>query len=147
MNIILTLFYGFIHQAGVYPLVSHMSNEFAIKPRSTAIHLVTSHLYSMPMALLQMPSTKILRYDKITNKRYRIAKQFFTYELGSQSLLNITATLESLIEHCEKRWHRDRNDYHLYLAIPASQVNSLQEYVKKTVSIVTTLETNNLIIV
>lgn len=113
-----------------------MSNEFAIKPRTTAIHLVTSYLYSMPMAPLQMPNTKILRYDKTTKKRYKIAKQFFTYELGSESLLNITATLESLIGHCEKRWHRDRNDYQLYLAIPSSQANSLQEYVKKTVSIV-----------
>lgn len=52
INILCVFFFGFLHQAGVYPLVTHLSHEFQYKPRLTHIHLVTSHIYSLPISLL-----------------------------------------------------------------------------------------------
>lgn len=54
VNIILTVIYGFVHQAGVYPLVKHFSQELAEKPRLTQVHLVTSFIYPLPISLLQI---------------------------------------------------------------------------------------------
>lgn len=54
INIILVVFYGFIHQAGVYPLMEHFAEELQNKPRLTTIHLVTSHIYPLPISLLHV---------------------------------------------------------------------------------------------
>lgn len=52
INILCVFFFGFLHQGGVYPLITHFSNELLYKPRLTNIHLVTSHIYSLPISLL-----------------------------------------------------------------------------------------------
>lgn len=35
-------------------LVDHLSKEIEAKPRLTTIHLVTSHMYPLPISLLQL---------------------------------------------------------------------------------------------
>lgn len=47
VNIIFTIFYGCIHQAGVVQLADHFSKHHHTLPTSTQIHLVTSHIYNI----------------------------------------------------------------------------------------------------
>lgn len=119
-NIILTVFYGFLHQGGVYPLMDHLNNEMHTKPRLMTIHVVTSHTYSLPLSLLQLENTKNSIFDRETGIRYRLAKQFFAYEMGSRPLHEVQEKLEELLESCEYKLTDKKLDYRLYLALPAS---------------------------
>lgn len=59
INIVLVFLYGFVHQAGVYPLMDHFSAVMKEKPRLMTIHLVTSFVYPLPISLLQLQRKKI----------------------------------------------------------------------------------------
>lgn len=51
-NIIGLLFYGYLHQAGIIPMISHVFYD--IKNVSN-IHIIHSHIYSIPIGLLMIP--------------------------------------------------------------------------------------------
>ncbi|GLH15014.1 GPI mannosyltransferase 4 [Gryllus bimaculatus] len=119
-NIVLTVFYGFLHQGGVYPLMDHFNQEMQTKPRLMTIHVVTSHTYSLPLSLLQLENSKHSVFDRQTGHRYKLAKQFFAYEMGSRPLLEVQKKLEELLESCEFKLRNKKLDYRLYLALPAS---------------------------
>lgn len=51
-NIIGLIFYGYLHQAGVTPMISHLFED--IKHVSN-IHIIHSHTYSIPVGLLMVP--------------------------------------------------------------------------------------------
>lgn len=53
-NMIFVLFFGFIHQAGIYPLMDYFSTVMKEKPRLMAVHLITSTLYPLPISLLHL---------------------------------------------------------------------------------------------
>lgn len=132
LNIFCTLFYGFIHQGGVYPLAKYLSNEIQTKPKFTAIHLFTSHTYSLPLSLLQLKNTKRPHINKKTGQRYRLAKEFYVYELGSANLDYVKMKLETMLETCEKKLAAIKMGYRLYLAIPGSLTKRLSEVVQNS---------------
>lgn len=119
-NVILTIFFGFLHQGGIFPLLKHFSTELQSKPQFTSIHLVTSHMYSLPISLLQLHNPHHTYYNRTVGLKYRIAKQFFTYEMGSIPLDEVYLKINELVEECEKRAHFKKLDYRLYLAMPAT---------------------------
>lgn len=51
-NMIGLIFYGYLHQAGVTPMISHLFKD--IKYVSD-VHFIHSHIYSVPVGLLMIP--------------------------------------------------------------------------------------------
>ncbi|PSN33686.1 GPI mannosyltransferase 4 [Blattella germanica] len=120
INILLTIFFGFLHQGGMYSLANHFAGELQSRPRLTTIHVVTSHLYSLPLFPLHLRNSKKSLFSKQTGRRYRLAKQFYSYELGSAALSEVHSKIQSLLESCELKKKEKRLDYRLYLSLPAS---------------------------
>jgi len=122
INIILTLFFGFLHQGGIYSLGTHMAGKLQLKSQLSTIHLVTSHTYSLPLFFLQLRNSKKSLFSRQTGQRYRLARQFHAYEMGSAPLEDVHLKLQALLETCELKKNEKRLDYYLYLALPASLV-------------------------
>jgi len=123
INIILTIFFGFLHQGGMYALSTHLAGELQVKSQLTTLHLVTSHTYSLPLFFLQLRNSKRSLFSRQTGRRYRLARQFYSYEMGSAPLEDVHMKLQTLLEVCELKKHEKRLDYLLYLALPASLVD------------------------
>jgi phosphatidylinositol glycan class Z len=51
-NLIGLIFYGYLHQAGVLPMISYIFKD--IKNVSD-VHIIHSHIYSVPIGLLMVP--------------------------------------------------------------------------------------------
>ncbi|XP_017125470.1 GPI mannosyltransferase 4 [Drosophila elegans] len=127
-NVALTLFFGFIHQAGVYPLAAEISHVVATKPAATHVHLITSHIYSLPLHLINIPSSRVLHFNRQTHQRYRRPRDFYMYEYGGLSLDLLLQKVKLISGNCEvKQSGASRLRYKLYLAIPASLSADLHE--------------------
>uniref|UniRef100_T1HXP4 Mannosyltransferase n=3 Tax=Rhodnius TaxID=13248 RepID=T1HXP4_RHOPR len=140
VNIIMTVFFGFVHQGGVYPLITHFSAELNAKPRLTVLHLVTSHIYTLPISLLQLKYGKAAQYS-YSGTRYQKVQDFYTYELGSANMESVALKLNSVLEQAEKTWSEKRLKYKVFLAIPSSITYDFQAEALKhnlTQNIVTT---------
>jgi phosphatidylinositol glycan class Z len=123
INIILTVFFGFLHQGGIYALSTHLAGELQVKSKLTTLHLVTSHTYSLPLFFLQLRNSKKSLFSRQTGRRYHLARQFYSYEMGSAPLEDVHMKLQTLLETCELKRNEKKLDYRLYLAIPASLVD------------------------
>ncbi|XP_030384259.1 GPI mannosyltransferase 4 [Scaptodrosophila lebanonensis] len=127
-NVLLTVFFGFIHQAGVFPLAQHMAHVVATKPTATHVHLLTSHTYSLPLHLVNVPSSRLLHFNAQTHQRYRRQRDFYLYEYGGLELDTLLHKVKLIIGNCELRMSgSQRIRYKMYLAIPASLSGSLHE--------------------
>ncbi|XP_058461990.1 GPI mannosyltransferase 4 [Malaya genurostris] len=126
-NLALTLFYGFIHQGGVYQLAAHLSRQMDIRSSTTHIHLVTSHIYSMPQCFLDIPSTQTLLVNPENGQKYRRGKQFFLYEYGSMELPYLYHKLKLILDINEMKSISENQKYFLYLAIPSSLAEELND--------------------
>lgn len=51
-NIIGLIFFGYMHQAGVTPMISHLFQDIKHIPNT---HIIHSHIYSIPVGLLMVP--------------------------------------------------------------------------------------------
>ncbi|XP_012259595.2 GPI mannosyltransferase 4 [Athalia rosae] len=127
VNMVLTFFYGFVHQGGVLPLVSHLAAELKAKPYVTNIHLFTSHTYSIPTALLQLRNTRKIYVTK-EQRKYKLAKDFHLYEQGSESVEQIYENIAQKIRECEKKLKSKKQPYRIYYALPASFLNEFAAY-------------------
>lgn len=59
-NIIGFIFYGYLHQAGVTPMISYLFKDIKDIPK---VHIVHSHTYPIPVGLLMIPRfTKNIPY-------------------------------------------------------------------------------------
>ncbi|XP_071441006.1 GPI mannosyltransferase 4 isoform X2 [Hetaerina americana] len=74
-NIIFGLFYGFIHQGGVWPVTSELAHRLSdyksIPWRVTEVHIFTSHTYNLPRHPLQLrpkPNTRVVRFHEMGSK-------------------------------------------------------------------------------
>lgn len=126
-NISFTLFFGFIHQGGVYHLADYFSMAMVTKSTDVQLHLVTSHLYNVPNYLLYLPSTSMLHTNPDTGHKYRKSKQFFLYEHGSMDLDKLYIKLKLLLDVNEMKKLKGNHKYKLYLAIPTSRVEELNQ--------------------
>ncbi|XP_054266608.1 GPI mannosyltransferase 4-like [Macrosteles quadrilineatus] len=127
INMFLVLVYGFVHQAGVYPLLDHISVVMREKPRLTTVHLVTSFVYPLPVSLLHLKQGRVTAVNQKTGIRYQTTRDFFAYEMGlSDSVLNATLKAKSVIEESEVIWQEKRLKYKVYLALPTSRLSEFQ---------------------
>lgn len=59
--------------------------------------------------------------------RYRVAKDFFAYEMGlSDTVNNAALEVKEILDSCEKKWVEKRLKYRLYVAIPTSLTSEFQ---------------------
>lgn len=131
INFLLVLFFGFIHQGGVIQLTQYFAQHSqslrtqSYAEQNTNIHLITSHLYSIPTSLLFLPSTKMLLTNPENGQKYTRKKQFFLYEYGGIPLDELQQKVKLLLDINEMRLHRDKKNYKLFLAIPSSLTEDL----------------------
>ncbi|KAF2897630.1 hypothetical protein ILUMI_08542 [Ignelater luminosus] len=119
INVILTLFYGFIHQGGVFPFVSHLSTEMKVADYGTKYHVITSHIYSIPESLfLQKVSPYGIRMQP---------KRLFMYEEGSNQLTDVLKKISALLSRCRV----SSLECKVYLVIPNSLIDSLEYNIYK----------------
>lgn len=116
----MSLFYGFIHQGGVYPATAYLSADMKLTPLTTDIHVVTSHIYSLPESFfMQKPSNKIYSQGKV---QYVVDRRVYLYEEGSKDLEYIMVLLRSILKTKEIN---PKKKIKVYLLIPSSLSNDL----------------------
>lgn len=125
INIIFTFFFGFIHQGGVFQLASEMSNSVLARDNVTHVHLVTSHIYNVPLSFFFIPSSKTLRINQETGQKYTVQKRFFMYECGGMNVDELYRKLKIILDDNEMRLSEKKQKYQLYVAIPTSLTEDL----------------------
>lgn len=132
-NVLLTVFFGFIHQAGIFPLAQRMAHVMATKPIATHVHLLTSHTYSLPLHLVNVPSSRELHFNPQTHQRYRRPRDFYLYEYGGLAMDSLLDKVKLISGNCElKRNGATRLRYKMYLAIPAPLSDELHEALQRS---------------
>lgn len=127
LNSLLTIFYGFAHQGGVFPLASHIARELRAKPHLTHVHLFISHSYSLPTGLLQLRNTRRI-YKSSEGHKYRLNQDFYLYEEGSKDVTKVYEDIATKVQDCEQKWVTKRIPYRLYYALPFSFLNDFENY-------------------
>jgi len=125
INIIFTFFFGFLHQGGVFQMASEISKTFLVNDSVTHVHLVTSHIYSVPMSFFFIPSTKTILTNQETGQKYRRNKRFFLYEYGDMNVDELYRKLKIILDYNEMKLTTKNQKYQLYLAIPTSLTEDL----------------------
>jgi len=121
------VFYGFIHQGAVLPLISHLSKELKAKPYLTHVHLVTSHTYPLPTGLLHLRNTRTT-YTSDSGHKYMLTKDCYIYELNSSDVQFTFNAIRQISENCDYNWHIKKIPYRLYYALPFSFYNEFKHY-------------------
>lgn len=120
INIALTIFYGFIHQGGIWRFISHLNNEMQFN-RNAYYDVVTSHIYSVPHSLLNIEAVDENVYLSYAPKR------MLMYQKGSESLEKVVSTIVNIL----KIRSRSKYKYKLYLLIPFTLYDNLQYFVEE----------------
>lgn len=120
LNIFLVLFYGFLHQGGVFKLSEHFSGLMLTRGNNAHVHLVTSHIYSMPQSFLLQPNSDTLHTNRDNGQKYRKNKQFHLYEYGSLQMDLLYKKLNLILNVAENKIQKKNQKYQLFLAIPSS---------------------------
>ncbi|XP_053964595.1 GPI mannosyltransferase 4 [Anastrepha ludens] len=119
-NIGLAIFFGFIHQAGVFPLTQHFEGVMQTKSPAQHIHLITSHVYSVPLTFVNVPSSQVLHMMRETGQRYRRHKDFYIYEYGGLNMPQLLDKVKLIFTQCEMKYTTMQQKYRLYLALPTA---------------------------
>lgn len=134
-TIILVIFYGFLHQGGVYQLSAHFSQVMKVKSPPTNVHLITSHMYSFPVAFLNTPSSKTVHIDRVTRKKYRRGRQFFINELGSADITRVLPIVSAIVNSYETESRGKYSwRYQIYVAMPTSLSDEFDELYKRNMT-------------
>ncbi|XP_030748855.1 GPI mannosyltransferase 4 [Sitophilus oryzae] len=131
LNLLLVVFFGFVHQGGIYSAINYLYKDIKYTSLDTEYHIITSHIYSLPESfLLQRNSNKLYYKD---NVKYSVKKRVYLYEEGSKDLLLVVNNLEKLaqardflainIKHSKK--------YKLYLLISSSRNIDLERILER----------------
>lgn len=124
-NIALAIFFGFIHQAGIFPLTQHFEAVMQTKSPAQHIHLITSHIYSVPLTFMNIPSAQVLHLNRETGRHYRRHKDFYIYEYGSLDMPQLLGKIKLILSYCENKYVTKQQQYSLYLALPAALSDSM----------------------
>uniref|UniRef100_A0A1B0GHJ2 Mannosyltransferase n=1 Tax=Lutzomyia longipalpis TaxID=7200 RepID=A0A1B0GHJ2_LUTLO len=124
-NIVCTLFFGFLHQGGVIQLTNHIAREIDTRGNDVNIHLVTSHIYSVPMSILRIPSSKLLYTNPYNGQKFKREKRFFLYEYGGMEMRMLYKRLKLILDVNELKLVGRKQKYALFLAIPSSLTDDL----------------------
>ncbi|XP_077291612.1 phosphatidylinositol glycan anchor biosynthesis class Z [Arctopsyche grandis] len=117
-NVLLSLFFGFIHQGGVYSTANHIHNE--VNSRFFSVHVITSHMYDIPQSLFLAEDAAKVHLNRDTGQRYKVAKRVFLYELGSKSLTNVVSETAKVWKIGDLKKRTAGQEFRTYLIIPNS---------------------------
>ncbi|KRT78606.1 hypothetical protein AMK59_8381 [Oryctes borbonicus] len=119
-NIALTIFYGFIHQGGIYPAYDYLSKEANLHP-NTQYNIFTSHIYSLPYTMFLQPDPNKLFYSKTS--KYTKSKRIFLYEEGSKDVHGVLQKINAILQVLEAKKIRNKM---LYI-LPSSLDRNIEE--------------------
>lgn len=132
-NLLLTIFFGFLHQGGVVQVAQHFNKQvLPILPNDVTVHLVTSHLYNIPMSLLFMPNAKRMYTNPTTGHKYTKERSLFLHEHGGMDMNDLYKRMKLLMDINEYRLKtaepgKKIRKYRIFLAIPASLSDDLND--------------------
>ncbi|CAH0405172.1 unnamed protein product [Chilo suppressalis] len=119
LNILLTIFFGFVHQGGIYPFTDNLHREIKAT-YGVHTHVITTHSYSIPTFLLQLESTTKVWKDKRTGHKYRLAPSTFLYKYGSMPMDDLFMKIDEVLTEAEMMLHKYKKQYRFYVASPCS---------------------------
>lgn len=132
INIFLTLFFGFIHQGGIVQVARHLSQSPAYadeyhNSNNVDTHLVTTHMYSIPLSLFFLPSTKTLFTNPETGQKFTRKPNFYLYEYGSASLVDLHRKIKLIVDVSEMKTAKLQQPYKLFVAMPSSLIEEFAD--------------------
>ncbi|CAH2050848.1 unnamed protein product, partial [Iphiclides podalirius] len=130
LNVLLTLFFGFVHQAGVYPFTDHLHREIK-SSYGVHTHVIATHSYSIPTYLLQLESTTKIWRDKRSGRKYRLAPTTFLHRYGSLPMDELFDNVDQVLSNAEMLLHKYKRQYRFYIASPCSLEGEFREASKK----------------
>ncbi|KAM7343274.1 phosphatidylinositol glycan anchor biosynthesis class Z [Cochliomyia hominivorax] len=131
-NILLTVFFGFIHQAGIFPLTQYFEQSMKLKAPDQHYHLITSHTYMVPISFINLPSSQIVHFNLQTKQRFKRQKDFYIYEYGSMDLKHVISKLKLIISNNELKKETKKIKYRIFLALPSSLSDELNYVLQKS---------------
>lgn len=130
LNILLTVFFGFVHQAGIIPFTSNLHRE--IKSHYGAhTHVIATHSYSIPTYLLQLESTSKIWRNKKSGSKYRLAPTTFLLRYGSLPMEELFEKVDEVLNNAEMLLHKYKRQYRFYVASPCSLEKEFWDASKK----------------
>uniref|UniRef100_A0A2A4K7Z2 Mannosyltransferase n=1 Tax=Heliothis virescens TaxID=7102 RepID=A0A2A4K7Z2_HELVI len=130
LNVLLTLFFGFIHQGGIYPFANSLFHEIK-NNYGVHTHVITTHSYSIPTFLLQLESTTKVYKDKKTGHKYRLAPTTFVHKYGSLPMHHLFVKVDDVLTNAEMMLHDYKKRYRFYIASPCSLEQDLRSAAAK----------------
>lgn len=121
INILLAIFFGLIHQGGIYPLAKSIHHD--IKKASNYgqhTYVVTTHSYSIPTYLLQLESTTKVYKDKKTGHKYRLSPTTFIHKYGSIPVDALFDKVDTMLTNAERLKAEHKKKYKFYIVTPCS---------------------------
>lgn len=127
-NIVLTLFYGFVHQGGIYLFTNKLYYEMKqFQSYGVHTHVITTHSYSIPTYLLQIESTTATWHDRASGNRYKLAPNTFIHKYGSLPIKDLYYKIDEVLSDAEMMLHEDGRKYRFYVVSPCSLEESLMK--------------------
>ncbi|XP_023944050.2 GPI mannosyltransferase 4 [Bicyclus anynana] len=130
INVTLTIFFGFIHQGGLYPFTRSLHTEIK-NNYGYHFHIITTHSYSIPTYLLQLESTTNIYKDKKTGHSYRLAPTTFINKYGSMPMRELFLTVNDVLSNAEMLLHKRKRKYRIYIASPCSLERKIRHEANK----------------
>lgn len=106
-------------------MASEISNSVLVHDSATHVHLVTSHIYDVPLSFFFIPSTKMTLTNQETGQKYRRNKRFFLHEYGGMNIDELYRKLKIILDYNEMKLSTRNEKYELYLTIPTSLTEDL----------------------
>ncbi|XP_076250422.1 phosphatidylinositol glycan anchor biosynthesis class Z isoform X1 [Rhynchophorus ferrugineus] len=131
-NSLLLVFYGFIHQGGVYFATNYLYKDIRLTALNTQFNIITSNIYSLPESFfLEKAADKLYSHY---NTKYSIKKRVHLYERGSEELIALISLIGTIAkftyaQECSKS-HTFK--YKIYLLISSSRSRELEDILQKS---------------
>lgn len=126
LNAILTIFFGFIHQGGIYPLTNTLYREIK-STYGTNTHVITTHSYSIPTYLLQLESTSRMWKDRQTGRKYKLVPTTFIHKYGSMPMDELFSRVDEVFTEAERLLYESKKRYRFYVVAPCSLDRQIRE--------------------
>ncbi|KAL3271142.1 hypothetical protein HHI36_021639 [Cryptolaemus montrouzieri] len=124
INVILMVFFGFLHQGGVVPALSHISKIAKRYDNSVELHIFSSHTYMLPKFLL-LQRQRETKTDGFINDIDYSNKRIHIYDVGTNDLEFLARKID--VVYSSLRNTRGKR-FKMFLLIP---VNSKYDFLKK----------------
>lgn len=126
LNMLLAIFFGFIHQGGMYQFARNLHYEIKSSYGQRTL-VITTHSYSIPMFLLQLDSTSKVWTDRHTGQKYMLEPTTFIRKYGSMPTKDLFQAIDSGLTESEMLLHTRKKKYKFYVVSPCSLHEQIQD--------------------